>query len=62
VTCDCFLGITLNSNFHDITDDIDDARAYGGIHFRFDQQAALARGDASAFTIARCRAAAISLV
>lgn len=27
------------TNFHDITDDIDDARVYGGIHFRFDQEA-----------------------
>ena len=44
MTCDCFLGITLNSNFHDITDDIDDARVYGGIHFRFDQQAGARQG------------------
>jgi hypothetical protein len=27
------------SSFSDITDDIDDARVYGGIHFRFDQRA-----------------------
>ncbi len=27
------------TNFRDITDDIDDARVYGGIHFRFDQEA-----------------------
>jgi len=26
------------SSFRDITDDIDDARIYGGIHFRFDQE------------------------
>ena len=25
--------------FEEITDDIDDARVYGGIHFRFDQRA-----------------------
>ena len=27
------------TNFSQITDDIDDARVYGGIHFRFDQEA-----------------------
>jgi len=27
------------SAFHDILDDVDDARVYGGIHFRFDQEA-----------------------
>jgi hypothetical protein len=27
------------TNFRDITDDTDDARVYGGIHFRFDQDA-----------------------
>jgi hypothetical protein len=33
-------GVTLHySTFRDLTDDIDDARVYGGIHFRFDQQA-----------------------
>jgi hypothetical protein len=32
--------VTLHyRNFRDMTDDIDDARVYGGIHFRFDQQA-----------------------
>src|SRR5262245_1262535 len=32
--------VTLHyTNFRDITDDIDDARVYGGIHFRFDQEA-----------------------
>jgi hypothetical protein len=32
--------VTLHyTSFHDITDDIDDARVYGGIHFRFDQEA-----------------------
>jgi hypothetical protein len=33
-------GITLHYNtLRQITDDIDDARVYGGIHFRFDQDA-----------------------
>jgi hypothetical protein len=27
-----------------ITDDIDDARVYGGIHFRFDQEAGARQG------------------
>ena len=27
------------TNLKQITDDIDDARVYGGIHFRFDQEA-----------------------
>jgi len=32
--------VTLTyTSFRDITDDIDDARVYGGIHFRFDQEA-----------------------
>jgi hypothetical protein len=32
--------VTLQyTNFRDITDDVDDARVYGGIHFRFDQEA-----------------------
>jgi hypothetical protein len=26
-------------NFRQVTNDIDDARVYGGIHFRFDQEA-----------------------
>jgi hypothetical protein len=30
--------------FEEITDDIDDARVYGGIHFRFDQRAGAAQG------------------
>ena len=34
------LGVTLNyTSFRDICDDVDDARVYGGIHFRFDQDA-----------------------
>jgi hypothetical protein len=33
-------GLTFKyTNFHQITDDISDARVYGGIHFRFDQDA-----------------------
>ena len=33
-------GITLHyTTLKQITDDIDDARVYGGIHFRFDQDA-----------------------
>ena len=39
-------GMTLNySTFHQITDDIDDARVYGGIHFRFDQEAGALQGQ-----------------
>ena len=34
------LGVTFNyTSFREICDDIDDARVYGGIHFRFDQDA-----------------------
>ena len=33
-------GVTLQyTAFRDLTEDIDDARVYGGIHFRFDQEA-----------------------
>jgi hypothetical protein len=33
-------GVTLRYNkLKEITEDIDDARVYGGIHFRFDQEA-----------------------
>jgi hypothetical protein len=32
--------VTLSyTRFRDVTDDVDDARVYGGIHFRFDQRA-----------------------
>jgi hypothetical protein len=32
-------GVVLTyTTFHDITEDVDDARVYGGIHFRFDQR------------------------
>ena len=40
-------GITLNyTTFAQITDDISDARVYGGIHFRFDQTAGARLGRA----------------
>jgi hypothetical protein len=32
--------VTLHyTSFRDVSDDVDDARVYGGIHFRFDQEA-----------------------
>jgi hypothetical protein len=34
------------TNFDQITDDISDARVYGGIHFRTDQVAGARLGDA----------------
>jgi hypothetical protein len=38
-------GIVLNyTTWEQITDDIDDARIYGGIHFRFDQEAGAHQG------------------
>lgn len=38
-------GVTLNyTTLKQITDDIDDARVYGGIHFRFDQEAGTYQG------------------
>ena len=38
-------GIVLNyTAWDEITDDIDDARVYGGIHFRFDQEAGAHQG------------------
>jgi hypothetical protein len=38
-------GIVLNyTAWEEITDDIDDARVYGGIHFRFDQEAGARQG------------------
>jgi hypothetical protein len=40
-------GVALTyTNLSDITDDIDDARIYGGIHFRFDQRAGARQGRA----------------
>jgi hypothetical protein len=42
-------GVTLHyTRFKQITEDVDDARVYGGIHFRFDQRAGgrLGRGVA----------------
>ena len=39
------LGLVLNyTAWKQITDDIDDARVYGGIHFRFDQEAGAHQG------------------
>jgi hypothetical protein len=39
------LGLVLNyTSWKQITDDIDDARVYGGIHFRFDQEAGAHQG------------------
>ncbi len=38
-------GVTLvYESFRELTDDIDDARVYGGIHFRFDQEAGAVQG------------------
>ena len=38
-------GVTLDyTTFEEICDDIDDARIYGGIHFRFDQEAGVKLG------------------
>ena len=38
-------GVVLNYNvLADIADDIDDARVFGGIHFRFDQEAGAKQG------------------
>jgi hypothetical protein len=38
-------GVTLHySSFREITQDIDDARVFGGIHFRFDQDAGAKQG------------------
>ena len=34
------------SDLRAITDDVDDARVYGGIHFRFDQDAGERQGHA----------------
>ena len=39
------LGVVLDyTSFEQITDDIDDARIYGGIHFRFDQEVGSRQG------------------
>lgn len=38
-------GVTLHyTKFSQMTDDIDDTRVYGGIHFRFDQEAGARQG------------------
>ena len=41
------------TRFSQITHDIDDARVYGGIHFRFDQEAGARLGRAVAGTVYR---------
>jgi hypothetical protein len=39
-------GVVLNyASWKEITDDIDDARIYGGIHYRFDQEAGSHQGQ-----------------
>jgi hypothetical protein len=38
-------GVVLEySTYEEITEDIDNARVYGGIHFRFDQRAGARQG------------------
>jgi hypothetical protein len=38
-------GVVLNyASWEQITDDIDDARVYGGVHYRFDQTAGARQG------------------
>ena len=38
-------GVVLDyAAFEEITEDIDNARVYGGIHFRFDQRAGARQG------------------
>jgi hypothetical protein len=45
-------GIILHyTRFKQITDDVDDARVYGGIHFRFDQEAGGRLGRAIATSV-----------
>jgi hypothetical protein len=45
VTQSAMPGVKLTySTLEEITDDIDDARVYGGIHFRFDQKAGAEQG------------------
>jgi hypothetical protein len=48
-------GVVLSySSFEDLTDDIDDARVFGGIHFRFDQEAGCWQGrQVAAFVVSR---------
>ena len=47
-------GVTLRyTRFKQITDDVDDARVYGGIHFRFDQEAGSRLGRDVATSIYR---------
>jgi hypothetical protein len=47
-------GVVLEyGSFEEITHDIDDARVYGGIHFRFDQRAGARMGRAIGWWVAR---------
>ena len=49
ITHPAFPGLTFHyTSFKQITDDISDARVYGGIHFRFDQEAGADLGRAIA--------------
>jgi hypothetical protein len=43
------------TRFSEITHDIDDARVYGGIHFRFDQEAGARLGKSVADYIVKTR-------
>jgi hypothetical protein len=48
------IGLTMHyTKFKQITDDVDDARVYGGIHFRFDQEAGTRLGRDAAGHIYR---------
>jgi hypothetical protein len=51
-------GPPLTPAFSQITDDIDDARVYGGIHFRFDQDPAPAMTPVGSYTYRNASAAA----
>jgi hypothetical protein len=47
-------GVRLSyTSFSDLTEDIDDARVYGGIHFRFDQEAGAVQGRQVGAFVAR---------
>jgi hypothetical protein len=49
-------GVSLHyKRFSEITADVDDARVYGGIHFRFDQKAGARQGQRVADYIFKTR-------
>ena len=50
------------TKFKQITDDIDDARVYGGIHFRFDQEAGARLGRRMATRLPQQPEAATAVV